>query len=374
MATTSDILKNLYVVILCGGGGTRLWPRSRQKTPKQFINFFSSKTLYEEAIENITGLVPPERILIITNKDYVDEIREESPEIPLKNIIAEPEKKNTALAMGVAAAYAYHRNPEAIVINIASDHLIQNEKLFQKTVLAAAEAVADGNHIATIGIKPAFPHTGLGYIHRGKVVDKCQGMPVYQALGFKEKPDLSTAKQFLKSGQYLWNANLYTWNAGFVLELFRQLAPDLAENIDRIYKAINTKQEGVVLKREYQRAKAEAIDYAISEKTDKLLVIAGEFDWCDVGDWKTVYELGKKGQLGNMVIQSRRAKPGRNVMFVNSKNNLVNYNNQLIALVGVEDLIVVDTDDALLICRRDQAQGVRQLVDTLKEFKKDKFL
>jgi len=217
MAETSKDMKNLYVVILCGGGGTRLWPRSRQKTPKQFINLTSRKTLYEEAISNIAGLVSPERILIITNHKYLDEIKEFSPQIPEKNIISEPEKRSTALAMGVASAYAYHLNPEAVVINIASDHLIKQRDLFRKTVLAAAKEADKGKNILAVGIKPNLPHTGYGYIRAGEKVSQQDDLPVFKVESFKEKPDKKTAEKFLKTGQYFWNANLYTWKKGYIV-------------------------------------------------------------------------------------------------------------------------------------------------------------
>jgi len=367
-------MNNLYVVVLCGGGGTRLWPRSRTKNPKQFINITSRKTLYEEAIDSIGDLVPPERILVITNHKYVKEIKKLSPKIPGVNIISEPEKKNTALAMGVASAYAYYLNPEAVVINRAADHLIKDGKLLNKTFRVAAQVADRGDEIVTVGIKPTFAHTGLGYIHIGKKIEEIKEIKVYQGLGFKEKPNKKTAEKFLKTGEYLWNANLYTWKASLILDLFRKLTPDLGGNIDNVLSAIGTNKEQQVLKREYSRAREDQIDTAISEKTDKLLAIKGEFDWCDVGDWKVVYQVGDKGKLGNMVIQSHDSKPGRNVLFYNSKNNLVNYNENLIALVGVKDLVVVDTDDALLICHRNQAQDVKKIVQKLKASKKKRYL
>jgi len=312
--------------------------------------------------------------MIITNYDYVDEIKKFSPEIPLENIIAEPEKKNTALAMGVAAAYAFKKDPEAVVVNRAADHLIKNRQLLNKTFRVAAEVASRGKEIISVGIKPAFAHTGLGYIHAGKKLEEIDGINVYQAKGFKEKPDKATAEKFLKTGEYYWNANLYTWKASLILELFRELAPDLAKNIDKILQAIGTSKEKAVLKQEYHQAREDQIDTAISEKTKKLLVIRGDFDWCDVGDWKVVYQVGDKGQLGNMVIQARGSRPTRNVIFKDSRGNLVHYNDQLIALVGVEDLIVVDTDDALLVCRRDKAQAVKKVVQFLKKTNKNEYL
>lgn len=374
MGRSPKKMKNLYVVVLCGGGGTRLWPRSRNQTPKQFINFISPETLYQESIDHVRDLVPADRIIIITNETYLDRIKAESPQIPHENIILEPEKKDTALAMGVAAAYAYHLNPQAVVVNVAADHWIQDGKLFEKTLLTAAHIANNGEQIITVGIKPTSPHTGYGYIKAGQKIETRHGLPIYKVDSFKEKPDKTTAKRFLKTGKYFWNANLYTWQAKLILDMFKDLAPDLYKNINNIQSVLGKPNYRKVLKAEYRRARSVPIDIAISEKCDNLLVIPGMFPWSDIGDWKAVYEKGDKGKLGNMVIQSHESKPGRNVLFYNSKNNLVNYNENLIALVGVKDLVVVDTDDALLICHRNQAQDVKKIVQKLKALKKKKYL
>jgi len=372
--TPKEYLNHTYVVILCGGGGTRLWPRSRKKTPKQFINFFSEKTLYQDAIRLAKKVVPIKKIFIITNKNYVDDIRKESPEILKENIIAEPMKKNTALAMGVAAAYVYKKNPKAVIINFASDHTIEDSETAVKTVLGAAKTAFEKNILVSVGIKPTFPHTGYGYIHAGKILQRVSGLPVFEVLEFKEKPDFKTAKKFLKTGEYYWNANWYTWSAKAILKAFEKYSPGLYQNIDKTLKSIGTKKEKAVLEREYKKAKEDQIDTAISEKAKNLVVIPGKFGWNDVGSWNIVWDLAKKDKNKNVIIQSSRVEKKQEVLVHDSSGCLVHYDDQLVALVGVEDLVVVDTKDALLVCKKEKAQEVKKIVNELKEKKKTEYL
>jgi len=372
--TQKEYLKHTYVVILCGGGGTRLWPRSRKKTPKQFINFFSEKTLYQDAIRLAKKVAPIKKIFIITNKDYVDDIKKESPEVLKENIIAEPMKKNTALAMGVAAAYVYKKDPKAVIINFASDHTVEDLKTAVKTVFGAAKIAFEKDILVSVGIKPTFAHTGYGYIHAGKILQRISGLPVFKVLEFKEKPDFKTAKKFLAIGEYYWNANWYTWSAKAILKAFEKHSPGLYENIGRILKSIGTKKEKAVLEREYKKAKEDQIDTAISEKAKNLVVIPGKFGWNDVGSWNVVWDLAKKNGNENVIIQSSRVKKKQEVLVHDSSNCLVHYDDQLVALVGVENLVVVDTKDALLVCKKDRAQEVKKIVNELKEKRKREYL
>ena len=370
----TNYLDHTYIVILCGGGGTRLWPRSRSKTPKQFINFFSDKTLYQEAVKRAKKIVAPKRIFVITNKDYVNDIKKESPEILKENIIAEPQKKNTALAMGVAAAYVLKKDPKAVIINFASDHTVENLNIAVKTVLASAKTAFGSNLLVAVGITPTFAHTGYGYIQVGKLLQKSDGLSVYKSLGFKEKPDLPTARRFLKKKSYYWNANWYTWSGKAILDAFAKLSPKLYQNINLIYQAIGTKREKEVLRREYGKAEEEQIDTAISEKASNLVVIPGKFGWNDVGSWNVVYDLAKKDKNQNVVIQSSRARKKQEILNHGSSNCLIHYDDQLVALVGVEDLVIVDTKNALLVCKKDRAQQVKAIVNLLKEKSEKEYL
>lgn len=366
--------KNAYAVLLAGGGGTRLWPKSRKKQPKHFLTIFGNKSMLRVTYDNFRQLFPKERLLIITNEMYVEETRKQIPEIPEENIIAEPEARNTALAMGVAAAYIHKRNPEAVLIYEAADHIYKDTTPLMRTVLAALETATQGDYLVSIGIKPTFAHTGLGYIRIGEQIGRVrvEGRDIYafRSKGFKEKPDLVTAQSFVASGEYLWNANLYCWSTQSVFNAFKEHSPQLAKGLEKILNAIDTKEEKRTLERVYSQAENVSIDYAVSEKAKNLLLIPGNFDWSDVGDWKVVYDISEKSERGNVFVNAKQG----DYIDINSKNCLVETNGRLVVTVGLEDIVVVDTEDAVLICSKEQTQDVKKVVEKLKELKKDKYL
>ncbi len=360
----SKIKDHIYVVILCGGGGTRLWPLSRHLTPKQFIPLLDKETLYQKTFSRIDGLLDPDHIFIITNNRYLDDVKRFSPQVPDRNIIAEPEKKNTALAMGVASAYIHHRDPKAVVVNLASDQLITNNQMFRETIFAAAQVAFGQQYFVTVGITPTFPHTGLGYIKAGDLVKEMSSLPVLKVEGFTEKPILAKAKEYLASGRYYWNANLYTWSTKLILEEFAQHAPHLYGHLKAIMAAIGTDQETEVLKREYAAAPEEQIDTAISEKTHRLLVIPGNFGWTDIGSWNVVHDEAEKDEHNNAFI---RRHPKGDWLALDTENSLVSLGKRTIATIGVSNLMIIDTPDALLIVRKDRAQDVKKIVKLLKD-------
>jgi len=362
---------HLFANILCGGGGKRLWPRSRLKNPKQFIRLFGRKTIFQETVDRIKPLVPPERIFVVTNFDYIDEVQNQAPEIPSQNIIAEPMAKNTALAMGVAVVYVKNRDPQGVIVNLASDHLIQNKKEFRRIISVAAQAANFDDYLLTVGIKPQYPHTGYGYIQSGKEFTRIDNVPIFQVKRFTEKPDLKRAQKFVKSGHYFWNANLYTWSVKAALKAFVKHAPKIAQGLKKIEAAIGTSKEKAVLKRVYQEAEDISIDYAVSEKADNMLVVPGDFGWSDIGDWKVVYDLGKKDQDGNVII--KHGKKGE-YLGVETKNCLVHFDDELIATVGVENLIIVDAGNLILVANKDKAQDVKKIVLELKKGGKKEYL
>ncbi len=359
-----SVKDHLYVVILCGGGGTRLWPLSRHKTPKQFISLLGSETLYEKTFKRINHLFDPDHIFVITNREYLNQVKQYSPNVPEANIITEPEKKNTALAMGVASAYIHHRDPQAVVINLASDQLITNDLMFQETILAAAQVAYHQQYFVTVGITPTFPHTGLGYIEAGQMVREMASLPVLKVKGFTEKPVLEKAREYLASGRYYWNANLYTWSTKLILAEFERHSPEIYQHIKRIMSAIGTPQEDKVLTQEYAQAPEEQIDTAISEKTDKLLVIPGNFGWTDIGSWNVVHDEAIKDENNNSLVKrDSRAE----WLALDTENSLVNLGNKTVATIGVANLMIIDTPDALLIVRKDRAQDVKKIVNLLKQ-------
>lgn len=362
---------HLYVVILCGGGGTRLWPLSRNSSPKQFIDLVGHETLFTRALNRAKKITHPNHIFIMTNKNYLSDVQNSIQDIPIANIITEPEKKNTALAMGVIAGIIHKIDNQAVIINLASDQLITNDAVFVASVLAAADVASQEKYFVTVGITPTFAHTGLGYIHAGKQLGIESGFPILEVEGFREKPDEATAQQFLSAGNYFWNANLYTWSTKVILDEFKKLARDLYDRVMPIMEAYQTPAFASVLKEQYSISKEEQIDTAISEKTDKLAVIAGNFGWTDIGAWNVVHDEVNKDEAGNALISREE---GADWFKIDTRNSLVSTGKKQIVTIGLENVVIVDTSDAILIARKDRAQDVKTVVEHLKTNGKNELL
>ena len=362
----NENLENYYAVILAGGGGTRLWPASRKAHPKHLLKLLGEKTLIQTTFERVDGLVRTENIYIITNKAHVKEVADQLPNLLEKNIIGEPTAKNTAVAMGVAAAVIHSRNPNASIIYLAADHVIKNEERFKMNALAALRVASSGDYIVAVGIKPEFPHTGLGYIKIGKELEDLSGVAkkgyVFKGIEFKEKPNLVTAQSFVASGQYLWNANLYCWSSLTIMKAFEQYSPEVYKSVKEIAEKAGDENLDKLLEEVYGKlGSPDSIDYEVSEKVKNLVVIPGDFGWSDVGDWKVVFDLKQKN------VSGVAAAAGTEVINIGSKNLLVDAGKKLVAAVGVEDLIIIDTGDALLIAKNDLTQDVKKVVEKLKE-------
>jgi len=295
--------EHLYVLILGGGGGKRLWPRSRAETPKQFIPLLGEKTTFQKTVERAVRLTSAEKIFVVTNRDYVDEVIQQGGVVLPQNIIAEPEAKNTALAMGIGAVWIQKVDPKGIIVNLASDHLIFPLKQFLEDLKVAAWMAASGDYLITVGVKPSFPHTGLGYIKAGRRLKKVNNVSVYKVLGFKEKPSFPQAYKFLKTGKYYWNANLYTWSVASIRSAFNLYAPKIAESLKKVERAVGTKNEREVLREVYCQAEYISIDYAVSEKAKNLLLVPARFSWSYIGDWNVIYDLSKKDKDKNVIHQ-----------------------------------------------------------------------
>lgn len=364
-----DFKDHLFVLIVCGGGGTRLWPRSRQKTPKQFLNLFGEKSLFTQTMERARTLVPDERIFISTNADYVDEVLAQG-NLSLKNIIAEPQKRDTALPIAVSAAIIAKIDPQAVIVNLWSDHLISPVEKFTADINLAAEVAFSGNYLVDIGLKPTSPNTGFGYLHAVEPLSEFKEKQVLKVKEFKEKPDLKTAEMFCQSGEYYWNIGLYTWRADNFLKACNQYAPKIYQGAMKIQSAWGTKDEKKIFDEVWSQTEEISLDYAVSEKADNLVLIPASFSWSDVGDWQTVYDVGQKDENGNMIIKLGKGE----VYNIESTKSLIQFSNRLVALVGVKDLVVIDTPDALLVCQKDKAQGVKKIVATLKEKGKKEYL
>lgn len=344
----------LYAVIMAGGVGARFWPRSREKKPKQLIKIFGENTLIQDTVKRLEGLIDVKNIFVITNKIQKLKIKEQLPDIPEENIIDEPFGKNTAACIGLASILVKNVNPDAVTVVLPADHYIKDKEKFQNTIRRAAECAYNSKKLVTIGITPTRPETGYGYIQfDGEIEDN-----IYRVLTFAEKPNLATAKRFIQSGDFLWNSGMFIWKVETILNEMKEHMPELSSGLDEIESAIGGIDFNKTLTTVYGQLRSVSIDYGIMEKSKSVVLTKGEFDWSDVGSWETVYELTDKDDNGNANVGD--------VYYTNSYNSYVYAPNKFSALIGVENIIVINTNDSLLICKRENAQDVKQVVDYLK--------
>lgn len=351
----------VYAVIMAGGSGTRFWPKSTKKYPKQFLNLFGDGTMIQNTANRIKELIPQERILVITNDDYVDIVKDQLPRVPDNNIVGEPVAKNTAPCVAIAAELLIKQDPDAVMVVLPADHHITNPEEFRNILSAAIAKAESGNDLVTIGIKPSQPETGFGYIHADSAQsEEIKENLVEKVLGFKEKPNLDTAEKFLASGDYYWNSGMFIWRADSILQEFDKQLPEMHNLLKEASQDLYTDLHKVAINEFYFDCESVSIDYGIMEGAKSVYVVPGEFGWNDVGSWTAVYDLGEKNKDGNAI-------QAVNVTFAGSQKNLVVSNSgKMISLVGMENVAVVETDDAILICDLNQAQGVKEIVEQLK--------
>ena len=355
-----------YVVILAGGGGTRLWPKSRGKSPKQFLKLLNNKTLFQETFDRSKLSVPISNIYIVAGKNLVAEIKKETPEILDKNIIIEPVPKNTAPAIGLAAAVIAKKDKNALISTLAADHYIKEKSKFIKTLSTAQKAASKGDFIVTIGIKPTHAHTGFGYIHVGKKAARNDGALVFNVESFKEKPDQDTAQAYLASGEYFWNANINTYKVSSLLGSINRLFPQLS----KVLKKVGKGESEQVVEKAWKQLPPEPIDTVILERAANVLMVPGDFAWFDVGDWATVYSILSSSSRDNVILGLGKSKH----VALDSQGCMVYTNDRLVSLVGVRDLVIIDTPDALLVCPKNRSQEVKKLVEKIASEKKETYL
>jgi len=358
-------LAELYAVIMAGGVGTRLWPRSRQCTPKQLLDIVAENTMLQETFLRIEPLIPPDRTLVITNGTCAPAVREQIPQLPRDNVIAEPAGRNTAPCIGLAALHLRQLDPEGVMVVLPADHLIREAAHFREVLKAMSEVAQDG-HLVTMGIQPDSPHTGYGYIQRGDFLHQIGQHSVYKVTRFTEKPDKATAQRFLDSGQYYWNSGMFGWKVSAILEAIQAHLPALHTQLMAIGAALGRQQEREVMEEVWQGVESISIDYGVMERADNAAVIPMDVGWSDVGSWATVAELLPQDTQGNVVV-------GEHVG-IDTTGSLLYSSGRLIATVGLRDMIVVDTGDAVLICPKARAQEVKDLVDELRGKQKDEYL
>jgi mannose-1-phosphate guanylyltransferase len=360
-------IDRLVIVILAGGSGTRLWPRSRQALPKQFLDLTGQGTMLQETVARLIPLVPAERLLVITNQQYVDLARRQVPELPADNIVGEPTPRGTAAAVGLGAVMAQHLRPDAIMASVHADHLILKPQRFRSALAAAAE-VAERGSLVTLGIQPTFAHTGLGYVGQGEALPAAGGHPVYRVVRFVEKPDLATAERFLAGGCHSWNSGLFAWRVDRILDEFSQHMPDLHAGLAEIGQALGTPAAEATLQRVFPTLPHQTIDYGIMERAADIAVLPVDIGWTDIGSWGTLLEVLDADEAGNVV---RGPDP---VFTLDTSNTLIYTAGRLVAAIGLENLVIVDSGDALLICPKERAEEVRHVVEWLKQTGREGYL
>jgi mannose-1-phosphate guanylyltransferase len=358
----------MYIVIMAGGSGTRFWPRSRATLPKQMLNLFGERTMLQLTYDRVKDFVQNEQILVITNQDLKEGVMDQLPEIPVQNIIAEPFGRNTAPCIALAAAIIKKRaGKDETMIVLPADHLIKEKDKFLECMQAAAEYAPEQGCLITVGIKPAYPETGYGYIQEDEQIAERLNRPIHKVKTFAEKPDVDIALRFLKSGDFLWNSGMFIWTISAITKAFEEFQPELADNFNQIIAKLDTPQMDQAVYDVYSNIKPVSIDYGVMEVATKVCVIEADFSWNDVGSWEAVYNLSEKDSENNAV------EAFKNVL-LDSKNNYIFSSKKIVAAVGIENLVVVDTNDALLICKKDESQKVKDLVEIIKRNGLEKYL
>ncbi len=363
--TTKKKNRPIYALILAGGTGTRLWPRSRRDRPKQLLPLFSHRTMLQETYDRILPIIPARRIFVITNEGYVETVREQLPDLPADNVIGEPVGHGTAPAIGLGALYIQRADPDAIMVSLHADHYVARADGFRTAVVDAAHVAADG-HLVTLGVQPRNPETGYGYIHRGELLEQRDDQPVYRVAEFVEKPDAETASRYVSSGEYYWNSGIFAWKIATLWEEFARLQPALCRQLNRIGRALGSPRARTTFTRVWETIPTETIDVGIMEKSQRVAVLPIDVGWSDVGSWATLLDLLPASRETNVVV-------GEHVG-VDTSSSLLYSPNRLIATVGLTDMIVVDTEDAILVCPKSRAQEVKHLVDALRQNNKVKYL
>jgi mannose-1-phosphate guanylyltransferase len=344
---------------MAGGSGTRLWPLSRQNQPKQAIQLIGDRTMFQHAVDRLDTLLPPERVLVVTASDHVEALAAQVPGLPRQNFIVEPVGRGTAGAIGLAALHLQRRDPQAVMAVLTADHYIREVDQFRRA-LAAAVIIAEEGHIVTLGIQPSFPATGFGYIRRSQLVRQVDGLDAYGVGAFVEKPDAARAAEFLATGLYSWNSGMFVWQIGRIMAEFARQMPGFYAQLETIGAALDTPRQAAVLAEVWPRVRKETIDYGIMEGAADVVVIPVDIGWADIGDWSAVYQLHEADAAGNVVVGAEHIGVGTEATFIRGGR-------RLIATIGLRDVIIVDTDDVLLICACDRAQDVKLVVERLQK-------
>lgn len=353
----------VYGVVMAGGGGTRFWPMSRQTTPKQLLNLTGNDLMVNEAVNRLSKVADSDDIFIVTNKTQVSGmLKATCGRIKEDHILSEPSARNTAACIGYAAMEIVKKYGDGIMVITPSDAYIKNEEEFARVLKVAVTAAEEKDALVTVGITPTFPATGYGYIK----YDKVAGASVLKVSEFKEKPDYDTAKEYVESGNYVWNSGMFVWKASTILANFERFLPAIYKDLVGIAEGFGTEAEKDVIEKIYPNIQSISIDYGIMERSEDVYVVPGEFGWNDVGSFDMLSVLHEADEEGNIKLGDVIAK--------DTSNSIMFSNGRLVATVGVDNIIVIETKDAVLVCDKSKAQDVKKVVDTLKELGRNELL
>lgn len=349
----------LHAVVMAGGSGTRFWPKSRRDRPKQLLNLHGDATMLRQTVDRIAPLVPPERVLVVTGADQARGVRSELPEVPAENVVAEPCPRDTGPCVGLAAAIIARRDPDATMAVMPADHVIRPNDVYLRTVRAALTVIdQDPTAFVTFGVRPTRPETGYGYIERGEAAGTIDGIALHRVVQFREKPDLPTAERFLASGRFAWNAGIFFWRARTVLDALKTHCPKVHGPLRRIEEHLGTPAEADAIAREFPTMEKVPIDKAVMEKAGNVHVLEVTYDWSDVGDWRSLSALVAPDAAGNTTQGPVLAVDTRGSVIVSDEG-------RLIATIGLDDLVVVQSGGATLIARKDKLDKLKGLVEGL---------
>lgn len=354
-------------LIMAGGKGERFWPKSRTNLPKQFLNISGNKSMIQQAVARLERLMSIDHVFIVTNEMYAELIRMQIPHLQQENILIEPVGRNTAPCIGFAAVQIERKFPDSTMIVLPSDHIIKDEDEFLRSLQVATEVAARNENIVTLGITPLYPETGYGYMESMEEYERIDGLDVHRVRRFVEKPSLDNAERYIQTGRFYWNSGIFVWKTRTILNNINKYLPAVYDILSTIQLALGQPDEETVIKSEFVKMPEESIDYGIMEKVDDIYVIPCRLGWDDVGSWTALDRINERDEHGNVTIG--------NTLVLDTKRSIIESNNhKLIATLGIEDLIIIDTDDVTLICKKDKAQEVKRLLKELRSQQLEEYL
>jgi len=359
-------MTNLFTLIMAGGSGTRFWPRSKAAKPKQYLNLFGTDSLLQSTIKRFSIFTATDNIYVVSGRSQAEVLEQQTTMLPKANLIYEPVGKNTLPCIGLAAMFAERENPDGVMVVTPSDHLIENDELFRDTVLAAVKIADEQNGIVTIGISPTYPATGYGYVQTAEDITGSEIIKQFKVERFVEKPNEIKAAEYLKQGGFYWNSGLFVFKISVFLDAVKQFAPALYADLRKIQADLGKPSFEKTLDTIYRAVEGISVDYGIMEHANNIYLVEGNFVWNDLGSWESVYLTAEKDENGN-------AGAGESII-IDSKNSYIYSETGLIALVGLDDVIVVQDGNTTLVCKRDKAEEIKKVVDKLKAENKNQYL